>query len=182
MSDLAVILDELTQSLHAVDEAQLERAASLVVGAERCFVDGFGRSGLQAKAFGMRLTHLGLSGAIVGDLTTPAITANDLLLICSASGASQALVYHARKAAAIGAKLLVITSVGDSELAKMANEVILIKAPTKQKLAGEVESVQPMGTLFEQTAGAALDALVLKLMRALRLESADMLTRHANLE
>ncbi|MEA5014997.1 MAG: 6-phospho-3-hexuloisomerase [Candidatus Limiplasma sp.] len=182
MEDAAMIIGEISRAAQSVEEREVEDAASLILAADTVFVDGFGRSGLQVKGFGMRLEHLGRRACIVGDLTARAITHRDLLVVCSASGASRTLVYHAQRAAAAGAKLLVITSVEDSQLARMAHGRILIKAPTKGKLPGEVASAQPMGTLFEQSAGVVLDALVLRLMRALGEDSASMLKRHANLE
>lgn len=182
MQDVAVLMDELNRSMAAVDEAALEAASALLLSADAIYADGFGRSGLQAKGFAMRLEHLGLNAAIVGDLTTRPITNRDLLVVCSASGASQALVYHAQKALKLGAKLLVVTSVADSPLVAMADCFVVIKAPTKFKSADEIPSVQPMGSLFEQSAGLVFDAIVLKLMRALGQTSEDMLKRHANLE
>ena len=46
----------------------------MIVDVENVFIMGLGRSGLVAKAFGMRLMHLGLKVYIVGDTITPAIT------------------------------------------------------------------------------------------------------------
>lgn len=182
MRDIPTILNELARSLEAVDEDELETFASAILSANTVFVDGFGRSGLVAKGFAMRLEHMGLEVRVVGDVTTPAIGPGDLLLVCSASGASQTLVYHAKTAASAGAKLLVVTSVADSTLVKTSAAKILIKAPTRFKQKDEAPSGQPMGSLFEQSAGLVLDAVVLKLMRAGNVDSESMFKRHANLE
>ncbi|NLO77568.1 MAG: 6-phospho-3-hexuloisomerase, partial [Methanomicrobiales archaeon] len=43
-----------------------------LVGAERIYVMGAGRSGLVAKGFAMRLMHLGMHSYVVGETITPA--------------------------------------------------------------------------------------------------------------
>ena len=53
---------------------------------ERIFLAGAGRSGLALKSFAMRLTQLSKQAFVVGETTTPAITASDLLVIASSSG------------------------------------------------------------------------------------------------
>ncbi len=45
-----------------IDREQLGRFAAALSGAERIFVTGEGRSGFMARAFAMRLMHLGLRG------------------------------------------------------------------------------------------------------------------------
>ena len=57
---LDAILADLSRTLHQVDRAQIETMQDALLSAERVFVAGKGRSGLQIKAFAMRLMHLGL--------------------------------------------------------------------------------------------------------------------------
>ena len=47
---------------------------------------GAGRSGLAAKAFAMRLMHLGFNVYLVGETTTPAVQPDDLVIAVSGSG------------------------------------------------------------------------------------------------
>jgi D-arabinose 5-phosphate isomerase GutQ len=71
---LETILAEVRQVLERMDDGQLERLAAGLLAAPRVFVTGEGRSGFMAKAFAMRLAHLGLPVAVLGETTTPPVT------------------------------------------------------------------------------------------------------------
>lgn len=175
------ILSEISESLAGVEPSQLEAAAALIRRCGRIFCDGLGRSALSARGLAMRLVQLGFKSCMVGDATAPAFGAGDLLLICTASGTSPALLYHAQSAKELGGTVLLITANLHSPLAGLAQEVILIPAPDKDGPQASA-SVQPMGTLFEQTAQLVCDMLVLELMRQTGTAAADMRKRHANIE
>lgn len=49
--------------------------------APRIYVAGAGRSGLIAKAFAMRLMHIGMESYVVGETITPAMQNGDLLVV-----------------------------------------------------------------------------------------------------
>jgi len=51
-----------------------------------------------------------------------------------------------------------------------------------KKYIDVVESMQPMGSLFEQSLSILLDAVVIMLMQRHKLNANDMFRRHANLE
>ncbi|AVH54882.1 MULTISPECIES: hypothetical protein [Streptomyces] len=70
------ILAEIDGVIALVDDA-LESLAMTLRNAERIFVTGEGRSGLMAKAFAMRLMHLGLPVHVIGETTTPAVAQGD---------------------------------------------------------------------------------------------------------
>ena len=59
----------------------------------------------------------------------------------------------------------------------------MIPAPTPKsdKETGST-SIQPMGNLFEQSLHLVLDAITMELIGQLKLNSAQMFNRHANLE
>ena len=44
------------------------------------------------------------------------------------------------------------------------------------------QSIQPLGSLFEQTLGLLLDIVIMQLMVDLAVNAEQMFTRHANLE
>lgn len=180
---LDAILAELSETLDRVDGNELAALASLVARSPRVFVTGAGRSGLVMRGFAMRLMHLGCNVHVVGETTAPAITGGDLLLVGSGSGATASVLGHAQHAAAGGAGIALITIRRDSPIGRLAAEVLTIPAPTpKLDQDGALHSTQPMGTLFEQSLGLVLDALVLLLMEALEQDQHTMFTRHANLE
>lgn len=174
------ILKELETAVSAVKEEELLALADGLQKAEKIFCDGLGRSGLVCRAFAMRLMHLGMQSCCVGDTVTTAIGEKDLLLLCSGSGESKALISHAGKARDKGAKIALITGNPESTLSRMADIRILIPAPKKEE-AGTA-SVLPMGTLFEGTAALIFENLVLELMKQRNETTKTMFLRHANLE
>ena len=65
----------------------------------------------------------------------------------------------------------------------LAEAVVAIPAPSpKARAQHGVTSVQPMGSLFEQSLLILLDVVVLRLMEQQKTDSAAMFERHANLE
>lgn len=81
-----IIQQELKKVIAVINSVDVDRFVRELVDAQRIFVAGKGRTGLQIKSFAMRLMHLGLEVFVVGDVTTPCIEAGDLLVIGSASG------------------------------------------------------------------------------------------------
>lgn len=178
------VVEEVGRCLGAVGEEGLERAAALLRRSPRIFLAGAGRSGLAVRAFAMRLVHLGKTAHVVGDATTPAIRAGDLLLIGSGSGRTAGLVAMAHKARELGVTVLLFTIDAGSPMAGLADCVVRVDAPSPKAAAapGGTRSVQPMGSLFEQTLFLLFDVLVLALMRAENMPADEMFARHANLE
>lgn len=180
---LTQILAELQTTLPRVSAELSDRLISAILEADKIFVSGAGRSGLVLKAFAMRLMHLGFQVHVVGETTTPSITPNDLLLIGSGSGTTSTLVVIANEARRSGAKVALITSRTESPIGQVADIVLTIPVSTP-KVANPIypQSIQPMGSLFEQAMLLTLDALVLILMAKTKLDSGSMFMRHANLE
>ena len=186
---VSALLRELEGSLRSVNEDELNALRGAILQARRIFLAGRGRSGLQMRAFAMRLMHLGLSVYVVDDVTTPGIAGGDLLLLGSGSGRTASLVGHARRAKELGATVALITIADASPTGKAspigecADHVVQVRAWTpKLERADDFRSVQPMGSLFEQTLGLLLDLLVVQLMADLGVTAAEMFARHANLE
>jgi len=88
---------------------------------------GAGRSGLVAKAFAMRLMHLGFSSFVVGETITPAMTGNDLMVVFSGSGKTKTVADIAETAKEIGARLALITSNRDSRIGRIADIIVIIE-------------------------------------------------------
>ncbi len=177
------ILQELESALQSVSADDVELLRAGIVQAPRIFIAGKGRSGLQMRAFAMRLMHMGLTVHVVDDVTTPAIGFEDLLLIGSSSGRTASLVEYAKRAKSLGAGLGLITSVQSSPIAEQADIVVKIASPSaKAADASAIQSIQPMGNLFEQSLGVLLDIVTIQLMETLHLTAEQMFARHANLE
>ena len=168
------ILDEVRETLAAVGEEQIESLCDLMAGARAVFVAGEGRSGLVGRCFAMRLTQLGLSAHFVGETTTPRLEAGDVLLAISGTGETALSCTAARLAEAAGGTVAALTAAGRSTLAGIATLAVVIPAGGP--------SAQYGGSLFEQSALIALDAVALMLQRRLGISGESMDTRHANIE
>jgi len=185
---LMKFLDKLENHIEIVkNELDLDKVKELIDAieeAERIFVIGAGRSGIIAKAFAMRLMHLGYNVYVVGETVTPRIRENDLLIAISGSGETTSVVSISRKAKEmIGSKLATITQNKNSTLAKMSDIVVLLKGKTKIEINNdEISRLAPLGTLFELTALIFLDGLVAELMNLRNLTEKDLEARHAILE
>lgn len=177
------ILEEIRSTLQQIDAVQCDQFIQALLHANHVFLVGKGRSGLQMRAFAMRLMHLGFKAYVVDEVTTPGITSGDLLVIGSGSGRTASLVQYARRATEIGADVCLISADALSEIANLANYLIEVPAPTpKSDRLSDRTSLQPMGTLFEQTLGIFLDSLILYLMEVEHIDASQMFARHANLE
>ncbi len=179
----SIVLSELTQTLTQIDPDATRQFVDLLQNAEEVFCAGAGRSGFEVKGFAMRLMHMGKKSYVVGETCTPNITKDGLLVICSGSGSTKSMVNHAQKAKEVGAKVALITINGQSPIAEIADAVIVISAPSpKSAKQGDVKSIQPMGSLFEQSEGIYLDIVIMMLMEAQHMDSDTMFGRHANME
>mgnify|MGYP001724080351 CR=1 FL=1 len=98
MHEISEVLEELCKTVKRVSYEEETAIASAIQKAKRIFVAGSGRSGLIASCFAMRLMQSGITAYRVGECTTPAIEADDLLLITSGSGETGALVKNAETA------------------------------------------------------------------------------------
>jgi 6-phospho-3-hexuloisomerase len=157
----------------------------------KILVVGAGRSGLAAKAFAMRLMHLGFNVYVFGETITPAMGENDLVIAISGSGTTKIVVTAAGAARDVKARIIAITSHPESPLAKLADHVIIIPGRTKlaaekdytvRQILGEHEPLAPLGTLFEITLNVFLDSLVAELMQRLGKTEQDLKMRHATIE
>ncbi len=173
---VCAVQEEISTLLSSLDAEQMVSFARMVASGGRIFSAGLGRSGLVARAFAMRMMHLGTTSYMVADVATPSIGQGDVLVIVSGSGSVAGMVLVAEKAKIAGARLAVVTGVADSTLARMAEAVVVIPPPAGNK------QVQPMGSRFEQGALLTLDCIVMELMDMLDQDETAMYQRHANLE
>jgi 6-phospho-3-hexuloisomerase len=176
-------VEEMRAVVAKVSTEEMGRLAAVVRAARAVFVAGAGRSGLAMRGFAMRLMHVGKPAHVVGDVTTPALSPGDLLVVGSGSGRTSSLVAIADQARKRGGAVALLTIDPGSPLAGMAATVVRIPAPSpKAAAAGGLLSVQPMATLFEQSLGVLLDSCVLLLMEEMGISEQTMFERHANLE
>lgn len=177
------VVKELDRTLANISADEAERLVEKIATSKKILVAGAGRSGLAMKAFAMRLAHMGFEAYVVGETVTPNFEEADLLLIGSGSGETGSLVSMAGKAKKIGGSVALITILPESSIGKLADLSVKIPAPTPKASGAEAWiSIQPMGSLFEQSLLIFLDIIILKLMEQMANDSANMFKRHANLE
>jgi len=177
------IVDELKNNLRNVDDKQIDDVTNQIINANRIFFAGAGRSGLMIKTFAMRLMHMGLNCYVVSEIVTPSIQKGDLLIIASGSGETASLVSMATKAKKIGANVSLFTIHSDSSIGKIADNYVVIPGVTfKSDKDDTTSSIQPMGSLFEQSLFFVFESIVIMLMNKLNKKNEDMIGLHANLE
>ena len=59
-TSIQAILENIENAQEFLDEKAIDEFEDIIINANNVFVTGAGRSGLAAKAFAMRLMHLGL--------------------------------------------------------------------------------------------------------------------------
>lgn len=176
------ILSELSEHSPAIQDEQAEQLVKSILTARKVFVAGAGRSGLMGKSFAMRLMHIGVEAYVIGETNTPAFTSEDLLIVGSGSGRTETLLVLAKKARGIGGSVASFTLSAESPIADLSDEVILLSGAPKDQHEGNHHTIQPMGSLFEQTLLLMYDAVILRLMEMKELDTHKMYGHHANLE
>lgn len=179
---LAKILNELTPAVDFIKDEDAEKLVNGILESKKIFVAGAGRSGLMAKSFAMRMMHMGFDAHVIGETITPNFEKDDILIIGSGSGETKSLVSMVEKAKSIGGTIAAITIFPDSTIGKRSDIVIKLPGSPKDKTDGQYQTIQPMGSLFEQTLLLFLDAIILRLMEKKGLDSTAMFHKHANLE
>src|SRR5699024_4903188 len=82
------VIKEINNTLASISDQEVEKLYEEIEQAHRVFFVGVGRVLLSLEAVAKRLAHLGIDTVIVGQITEPAITDNDLLIVGSGSGES----------------------------------------------------------------------------------------------
>lgn len=182
-ADRRAILAEIEAALAAVDPASLEKFANAMLSAEQVFFVGVGRVLLAAQCLCKRLAHLGLKAHYVGEVTEPAITERDLLVVVSGSGASVLPLNIARKArAAVGCPIVHLGSNPRGPMAEVCDFMVRVPVRTKLYLPDEIDSCQPMTSLFEQCVLLLGDILAKMVIDRQGLDMKKLWRCHANLE
>lgn len=187
-----VILDNIKNAEKYLDQKSIDEFLDTIIESKNVFLIGAGRSGLAAKAFAMRLMHLGVSSYVVGETISPAIYDDDCIIAISGSGETNTIVSAVKIAKNRGSKVLALTSYPESTLAQLSDCYILVKGRNKveaddenymkRQIHGNYTSLTPLGTAFELTTLVFLDALVSELMEIMHQTESDLQARHTVLE
>jgi len=153
------ILEEVRNVVNQVNPEEAERFYAAVSAAKRVFVTGEGRSLFVTQTFAMRLTHLGMAAAVIGETTCPKPGPGDLLVAVSGSGKTATVLAVVEEAKKTGAKVHGISATRNNPLSKIADDILLIPGATKAEGKGELKSAQPLSSLFDQSLHVLLDAI-----------------------
>jgi 6-phospho-3-hexuloisomerase len=178
---------------NTISDEDVENFIEKLLRAKRIYVMGAGRSGLVAKAFAMRLMHLGMQAFVVGETITPALNEGDIIIVFSGSGRTRTVADIAETAKDIGAKICLITSNADSRIGRISDCIVIIEHQRDavgndemefeiRQMMGDHKSFAPLGTLFETTSMIFADAVISMLMEITKTDENALKNRHTNIE
>lgn len=178
------VVAELDRTLASIDPAQIERLRDEMLRARRVFFVGVGRVMLALQCVCKRMAHLGILAHCIGDITEPAMTDEDLLVVGSGSGGSLFPLGIAKKARTVapGATIIHIGSNPNSEMRDVADFMVRIPVRTKFYLEDEIDSCQPMTSIFDQSLLLLGDVLAKMIVEERDLDMKALWQYHANLE
>jgi 6-phospho-3-hexuloisomerase len=200
-SDIPLFMEEMAESIQkttaGLDKAQTSAFFQRILDAQRIYVTGAGRSGLIARAFAMRLLHLGFDVFVVGETVTPALQPGDTLVVFSGSGETHTMATFCKTVKELGGIVLLITASPDSTISRIADCVVNLGDLTgyyrgdtttfeMRQMTGQYRSVAaafaPLGTLFETLALVFSDAVISALMEAKKEGAPELKGRLTNME
>lgn len=176
------IVKEIEKTMNSISGDDMLELVKRIQQADKVFFVGVGRVLLSLEAIAKRLAHLGIKTYIVGQITEPAITSNDLLIVGSGSGESMFPLAVAKKAKSLNVTVAHIGSNPNSTMKKYTDTFVRIPVQTKLNLPNEVESVQPMTSLFEQCLLLIGDTIALMIVEEKNIDMHSLWQYHANLE
>jgi 6-phospho-3-hexuloisomerase len=183
---MLLMIEKMQETVSALDKKEALSFFDEMLAAGRVYVAGAGRSGLVAKAFAMRLMHIGYDSYVIGETITPAFSNGDTLVVFSGSGETNSIYDVCETAKELGGRICLITATKKSRISEIsACKVILGSLEPGTELSSQYEvrqitgqyrsvtgSFAPLGTLFETAALIFSDAIISALIEA----------RHCNLD
>lgn len=177
------ILEEHRQVLASISYEDIEPFMEEIVKAKRIFIMGVGREGISARAFAMRLMHLGKEVHWIWDDTTPGMHKGDLFIAVNGSGNIGHITYVVQQAKKTGCRIVVVTGGPNEACAMLADYVVFLPAAvfngTDER---SIPSIQPMGNLFEQSELLLFDIIVILLEKKMKTSHKELEMRHRNVE
>ncbi len=155
------ITEELTECLNGMNEEEVNRLYSDILGAERVFAWAPGRCQAMLRCFVTHLSQAGKIAYMVGDTVTPAIGKGDLLIAASGAGHNIGVAGIAERARGYGARAALLTIVPES-LCRNASDYAVIIPGRTAACGGIGRSIQPGGGKYEQSLLLFLEAVVIR--------------------
>jgi len=139
---MRMLSQHIRDASYHISRDEVKSLLGKIDAADKIFACGSGRSGLVARAFAMRLMHLGYHVYVVGETIAPAVSSDDLILAVSGSGETRVPLTIAGIAKAKEACVVAITSLPDSPLGRLSDQVVTIPGRTKQHEREPVDHVE----------------------------------------
>mgnify|MGYP001278570188 CR=1 FL=1 len=184
---MLLMVGQMKETAGLLSPAEAGSFFTEMLKARKIYVAGAGRSGLVARAFAMRLMHIGFESYVIGETITPALSPGDTLVVFSGSGETNSVYDVFETAKELGGLLCLVTATRVSRMTGLADCVVVLcgnqnldSSLTSQyevrQITGQYRSVTssfaPFGTLFETAALIFSDAIISALIEA----------RHCSLE
>ncbi len=191
IASMNLIAEHIRKVASNLDTGSVKDLVDGILSAKKIFLMGAGRSGLAARAFAMRLMHMGFNVYVVGETTTPAVHVEDMVIAVSGSGKTPSIANLGTIAKKIGSRLATITSNKDSTLGRISDVVVVVPGRTKEDTNHEdyherrmigYPQLAPLGTIFEISALVFLDAVISELMVRTGASEAELRSRHTVFE
>jgi len=190
---IRLMASKIEEMANYLSDEQIQCFIDEILNAERIYVMGAGRSGLVAKAFAMRLMHLGFKSYVIGETITPAMKKGDIIVAFSGSGETKTIAELCETAKSIGGSICLVSSKKESRIGKIADSVVVIESHRDivddesaeyeiRQMMGEHKSFAPLGTLFETASMVFSDSIISAIMDITKCEECDLKGRHANIE
>ena len=194
---MLLMVDQMRATAQMVRPDETESFFSEMLNARRIYVTGAGRSGLVAKAFAMRLMHIGFESYVIGETITPALSSGDTLVVFSGSGETNSVFDILETARDLGGRICLITATRVSRMSRLAHSTVILcgsqpsndSLPTQyevRQITGQYRSVSssfaPFGTLFETAALIFSDAIISALIEARHCSLDDARKRLSNVQ
>lgn len=121
----------LEKNTNLVDEQQMHRIAKLLSECDKAYVYGMGSSGYAAHECKLRLMRVGLNVEAVSDshmikMTSALAASGTLIFAFSLSGRTREIITAVRIAKERGAKVVLVTAAGETELGELCDEVLRV--------------------------------------------------------
>ncbi|NTV00167.1 MAG: SIS domain-containing protein [Methanoregulaceae archaeon] len=193
---MLLMTEKMRETATALDPKDALRFFDEMLAAERVYVAGAGRSGLVAKAFAMRLMHIGYDSYVIGETITPAFSAGDTLVVFSGSGETNSIYDVCEAGRELDGRICLITATRTSRMADLATCMVVLGSLDAsanlssqyevRQITGQYRSVSgsfaPLGTLFETAALLFSDAIISALIEARHCNLDDVRGRLSRLE
>jgi len=178
---MLLMVDQMRATAQMLRSDEAESFFSEMLNAQKIYVAGAGRSGLVARAFAMRLMHIGYESYVIGETITPALSSGDTLVVFSGSGETNSVYDVLETAKDLEGRICLITATPVSRMSRLAQCMVILcgsqpsddSLPTQyevRQITGQYRSVSssfaPFGTRFETAALIFSDAIISALIEA----------------